>query len=265
MSQAKAEDFPLLLNVFRDGLEYGVISKDEVVAWADQIVAAEVEPDYFFIELSRGKDDNELVEILNKVVHVSKNPIVQRVLLSIAYKKFIYDNSSKKKLQELCRRICFTYILTSFENELLYELDYYDELLFMADPNDFGGEKSRFLSQYGDFNLNNCDQWEKINLQIEVLLKEEEAKAYIRAIAYRKAREKRIKRTKLKLYTLMGGLTVVMLYIIIINYKTVPSNIFTSKFNRDLYQVSILYLVVFVPVFILSGVYWLRKRVKRVR
>lgn len=38
------QDFPLLLEVFRGGLKLGLISKDEIVAWADHIITNADEP-----------------------------------------------------------------------------------------------------------------------------------------------------------------------------------------------------------------------------
>ena len=51
-SSSKPSDFSLLFEVFREGLALGLISKDEVLAWADHIIIAEKDqPDYFFIEI----------------------------------------------------------------------------------------------------------------------------------------------------------------------------------------------------------------------
>ncbi len=80
MKAPKPGDFPLLLQVFRAGVRVGLISKNEVVAWADDIIVNAVEPDYFFIELSLSHDVNGIIEVLNKYVVQDKNPIYNRVI-----------------------------------------------------------------------------------------------------------------------------------------------------------------------------------------
>ncbi len=43
-----------------------LISREEIVLWADDIIANADEPEYFFIEVSLSHDVNDLVEVLNK-------------------------------------------------------------------------------------------------------------------------------------------------------------------------------------------------------
>ena len=74
MPQVKPTDFPLLLEVFRDGLALGLISKEEVIAWADQIIIEEDEPDYFFIEVSLSHNTNGVAEVFDRAYFLAEKP-----------------------------------------------------------------------------------------------------------------------------------------------------------------------------------------------
>lgn len=47
MLSPKPEDFTRLLEVFREGLERGIVSREDVVGWSDDIIMQTKEPGYF--------------------------------------------------------------------------------------------------------------------------------------------------------------------------------------------------------------------------
>jgi hypothetical protein len=49
MSAPKLEDFPLLLKVCWEGLTRGLISRQHIIAWADDIIKTTDDPDYFLL------------------------------------------------------------------------------------------------------------------------------------------------------------------------------------------------------------------------
>jgi hypothetical protein len=265
MSPAKATDFPLLTEVFREGLRYGIISKKEVTAWADSIIAAEDEPDYFFIELSLAKDSNALSEILNKVVTVSENELVLRVLMAVVYHKLIDDNDVMSVIDaaELVGRATERKIPTQFESNNIYAFEDY-EFYYLPDDTQLQVDIISFLSIYENFSLYNCDQWSEINKQVEETLIKEQAEVAVVNESFKKAHEKRVRIKKQRLYILMIALTTVAFGIVIFDYNAFISKSLRSKFEADVYQTGIIYLAIFVPYFMLRVVYGLWKKVKRV-
>ena len=259
MSQFKPSDFSLLLEVFRDGLKYGVISNAEIVEWADEIIKREDEPDYFFIEMSLCSDVNSLATLLNEPRYGARNPIACRVIFGLIYQKLIDKTINAEMVYKFLYGIDYADSLYNMEYVNLYQLDYYDEILFGADPNDFIDEKAQFLSIYKDFNLTNHTQWEEINSRVEDILKNLEAEnVKTRAInqAFYKEQEKRRLQQKLLMRVGIHAVAVITFIVIMTRYKLIQNGSPLSKFWKDLYLFSILYFDLFVCYYIIVGIYW---------
>ena len=265
MSPTKATDFPLLTEVFRGGLRYGLISKEEIVTWADSIIATEDEPDYFFIELSLAKDSNALIEILNNVAMDTGNAIVLRVLLAIIYHKLTDDNetTSVQDAVEFVGRMSMREIPTQFECNSIYTFEEY-EFYYLPDVTQLQVEIIDFLSIYENFSLHNWNQWPEINKQVETTLIEKQAEVDLVNESFKKAHEKRVRIKKRRINILMGVLTILAISMIIIDYTAYIGKTLSSKFEADLYQSDIVYLAIFVPYFLLRMVYALWKKAKRI-
>lgn len=205
------QDFPLLLEVFRGGLKLGLISREEIVLWADHIIANADELEYFFIEVSLSHDVNGLVEVLNKYVKSTDNPICDRVLLGLAYhRQPIYDVEEVENIAILLGSMSSWDRITSFENNTIYTFeDYY--VYYSPDLTQLQVELIDFLAIYKAFTLENYKQWVDINLQVLELLKEEEIQVNIVNESFRKAWAKKEKKRKLKLYLKKIGAIVLLL------------------------------------------------------
>ncbi|MBB5395274.1 hypothetical protein [Mucilaginibacter sp. AK015] len=207
----QVQDFPLLPEVFREGLTLGLISREEVVLWADRIIAETDEPDYFFIEVSLSHDVNGLIEVLNKYVKPTYNPICDRVLLGLVYhRQPIDDVEEVEKVATMIGFMSSWDRLTSFEDNTIYEFgDYY--LFYYPDLKLLQAELRNFLAIYKAFTLENYTQWVDINLQVLQLLKEEEIRVNAVNASFRKACAKKEKKRKLKLYLKKAGVLVLLL------------------------------------------------------
>jgi hypothetical protein len=194
------QDFHLLLEVFSEGLKLGVISKEEIIAWADQIIANTEEPDYFFIELSLSHDINGLLEVLDKYVESVDDPICNRVLLGLVYhRQPIYNIEEAEKIATLVGTMSSWNLLTPFENDTIYTFsDYY--VYYLPDFTQLQADLIKFLSLYKAFTLENYQQWISINKQVLELLKEEEIKDYLENASFRKAQLKKEKKKKVIRY-----------------------------------------------------------------
>jgi hypothetical protein len=85
-TQLKTTD--LLLTFFHHGLRYNIISKEEVITWADSIVMHENEPENLIIEVSLCHDKNTLMSLLHSVL-VPDSSIVARAILGVVYHRLL--------------------------------------------------------------------------------------------------------------------------------------------------------------------------------
>lgn len=212
----KEQDFPLLLEVFRGGLKLDLISREEIVLWADNIIANTEDPDYFFIEVSLSHDLNGLIEVLNNNSTSTDSPVCHRVLLGLIYhRKPIFDIDEVEKMATLVGGMASWDGLTPFENNTLYEFeDYY--LYYFPDLTQLQVEMINFLIIYKAFTLENFKKWPEINEHVLDLLKEEELKVNITYEASRKAWAKKEKNRKLKLGLKKAGIIMFFLILLVL-------------------------------------------------
>jgi len=198
MIAPKPENLQLLLEVYRLGLALGLVSREEIITWADDIIKTTYEPDYFFIELSLSHDINGLIEVLNKYVEQYKNPIYDRVILSLVYqRKPIYDVTQVENIAAFVGGLYSWGFLTNFENNTIFMFeDYY--MYYSNDLTQLQVGLINFLAIYKEFTLENFRDWPGINEHVLELLKEEEIEVNIVNKSIRKARAKKEKKRKLK-------------------------------------------------------------------
>ena len=216
------EDFTLLLEVFHKGLKVGVISRVEVIAWADDIIKAKNEPDYFFIEISLSHDINDLLEILIKYAEPNDNPISYRVILGLIYhREPIFDIDEVEKMATLIGGLYSWDTLTHFENNTLITFnDYY--AYYSPDLTALQVEIINFLDFYKAFTLDNFKQWLVINEQVLELLKEEEIKVNVVNEANRETWTKKNRKRKLKRQ--LRQIAIVVLFLVFFVWLVMVSN-----------------------------------------
>lgn len=248
----QVQDFPLLLEVFRGGLKLGLISREEIVLWADHIIANADELEYFFIEVSLSHDVNGLVEVLNKYVKPTDNPICDRVLWGLVYhRQPIYDIEKVENVATMIGSMSPWDRLTSFENGTIYTFDEY-YLYYSPDLTQLQVELINFLDIYKAFTLENYQEWVNINLQVLELLKAEEIKVNIVNESLRKAWAKKEKKRNLVLYLKKIGVIVIVLLFF---------GIFYSVFDSGSQNNFLLYLI--LPYLLLRLAYgWWKRRKK---
>lgn len=249
MSQFRPTNFPLLLEAFREGLKFGIISREEVIAWADEIIKGEYEPDYFFIEISLAGDINRLLEILNKNTEPQLNPLHLRVVLGLAYQRFVGDEINLEKLLGVCASINYESALSSFEESALFEIEYGDLRLLDEYPKDSRAHKWYFLNLYQDFNLHNSEEWPAINSRIEEIIDAEQAKISERYKRDRLAYEKSRAKIKLKKRIAIMVLIALVILTILLDIDAIKNDTFGKGLSEDHNQQWVVILNVYL-------VYW---------
>jgi hypothetical protein len=247
----QVQDFSLLLEVFRGGLKLGLVSREEIVLWADHIIANADEPEYSFIEVSLSHDVNGLVEVLNKYIKPTDNPICDRALLGLIYhRQPIYDVKEVERVATLVGSMSSWDRLTSFEDTTIYKFEDYG-LYYADDLTQLQVELINFLDIYKAFSLENYKQWDDINLQVLELLKEEEIKVNIVNESLRKAWAKNEKKRKLKFHLKKIGAIVLLLGFLSLMIALLDDRK-TKHFT--------LYLIIFYIFLRLSYEWWKRRK-----
>ncbi len=216
MLSPNPEDFTLLLEVFREGLKRGLVSKNDVTGWADDIITNSEEPDYFFIELSLGSV-KDLPGIIDQYASYTNNVLIVRVLFGLLHKQIVNDagNISSEYAAKLIGSLWSFNELTTFELNNIYSFDEY-EIYFTSDPMELRVEIFWFLCTYEEFNLQNYDQWPAINAKAEEVLKQKEIEQQAAHEAFVKNWKKQQRRKKLKKQLLKGLFVLIFLAAIVV-------------------------------------------------
>jgi cell wall assembly regulator SMI1 len=165
-----------LLKVFYNGLTNGIISKEQVISWADNIIRTESEPDNFFIEVSLGHDLDGVITAIS-VIPVSDSCLSTRALSGILYLSLLNEIITVDKAFAVMDDPIFVDKLTLVESKSFRDIEY---SYFIYDD-EFDYVKAReamlaFLARYKDFTLQNYNEWAKINKDINIALGPENAK-----------------------------------------------------------------------------------------
>ncbi|MFC0514003.1 hypothetical protein ACFFGT_07335 [Mucilaginibacter angelicae] len=164
------QSYPLLLKVFYFGLESKLITKADIVKWADDIImAAEEDLDYFFIELSMSSSISEAIVLIKDQIPVNNAPIVSRVLLGLIYHQLNNNIIGLKRACDIMDHINFSNTLTGYEESPLYQFsDEFQEAFRQEHFDNLRNDTLAFLATYKNLTLDNHSEWPAINEQIEI-------------------------------------------------------------------------------------------------
>lgn len=260
MPSPKPTDFSLLLEMFHRGLILGLVSKNDVILWADDIILKTEEPDYFFIEVSLCSNTNNLIEVIGAYSANIDNPICTRVLLGALYKKQINNNDALtvEAAAKLIGAVQNVGTLTHFEVSKMYSFDDYD-LYYPPDLTEFQVDIIEFLCIYEPFTLKNYREWPEINHKIELILKQKQAEAEIALESFKekwqvkKSSIREVGNQGLKRKLRISILIIVVIGIVLLCYLTPESS--GIQWNS-------VYSAIFICLLFLSRNYLLRVKGK---
>ncbi|MES2061180.1 MAG: hypothetical protein V4456_04630 [Bacteroidota bacterium] len=201
MATDQLSPYQLLLETFGLGVRTGVITPARVIAWADEMIMAHDEPDYFFIELSLSGNKNEIIEVINRRVVRSDNPICIRVLLGCVYRRFTDDSDtlSGENAATMVGELQNYDTLTGYEVDQIYEFYDYD-FYYLPDITHLEVNLFNFLLIYEPFTLDNYNQWEEINTGVVEELNKNRVQQEIINQSFIKQYQKTERKKKLKRY-----------------------------------------------------------------
>ncbi len=156
------------LQFVRAGLASGLLSKEEVIDWADEIITRDETPDIFFIDLalSSSKSTKDICHYINDFLNF-ENPVINgRPLLGLLYKKFHDKEITLEQTVHKLFRLKFEALFTQKEEGCIYSID---DALVCAKQGIYGTvedvhrEVDLFLSIYKDYTLANFEKWNGID------------------------------------------------------------------------------------------------------
>src|SRR5690349_2745289 len=90
MPSTNPKDILTTLHLIRAGLASGLLSKEEVIDWADKIVTKDEHPDILFIDLamSSQKSPGDVLHYINDYLNFESMTVQGRPLLGLLFNRF---------------------------------------------------------------------------------------------------------------------------------------------------------------------------------
>ena len=166
------KDILPVLHLIRSGLASGLLTKDEVVDWADRIITKDKKPDIFFIDiaLSSKKSKNDIIHYFSDYLNFENPSIQGRPLLGLLYKQYTTRHINLEQTVSRLFRLKFEAVFTDKEESYIYSIDNdYD----CAVDNIYGTledveiELNKFLSFYKNYSIDSFEKWQELDLTVE--------------------------------------------------------------------------------------------------
>ncbi len=178
MSSTNPKDILTTLHLIRAGLASGLLSKEEVIDWADKIVTKDEHPDILFIDLamSSRKNTGDVLHYINDYLNFESMAVQGRPLLGLLFNRFEKGQISLDQAVTKLFRLKFEAVFNEREVGYIYSIDNdYD----CAKDGIYGSLLSvqqdlvKFLSWYKDFSIDNYEEWDKFNKIVDLKLEED--------------------------------------------------------------------------------------------
>lgn len=168
MLQTDLNAFIDLLEVFRLGLHTGVLERQIVVEWADQLVMQEDTPNYFLIELalSGRKNSNDFIRILDEHIEKNKPEASKRVILGLLLHRYKTGQITLQKAVQAIDWLAININYSEEEHSFMAGVDDDYNLVNEGICGTFSEIETfllQFLGVYQEFNLENRQDWQKLN------------------------------------------------------------------------------------------------------
>jgi hypothetical protein len=165
------------LHLIRSGLASGLLSKEEVIEWADKIITNDDQPDIFFIDLAllSSKSPSDILHYFNDYLNFENAVIKGRPLLGLLFKRFSNNDWTLEETVVKLFKLKFEAIFTEREEGCIYSID---NDFDCAKDNVYGtlenvnDDITKFLNVYKDYSFDNFEQWQDLDVTVESKLDE---------------------------------------------------------------------------------------------
>lgn len=159
------EEMKQLFGVYYQCLKLGLISKEELIDRANWIITTEVDPDYFFFEMSQSKDLDDLLSILNSR-QPGLNVLQVRAIWSVVKFNLLINKISLGKAISILHQFIDVDRLSLYEiNEIKY-LKYLDTGYTRRLQSNLNERTKAFFNHYSGLDWHNYKNWENVNATI---------------------------------------------------------------------------------------------------
>jgi hypothetical protein len=173
MKTTNPKDFIELLEVFLNALQRAFLDPKEIIQWADHIIAADEEPDYFFIELSLSQNSNEIIAIINELLRYEPRKTPVRASLGFLYRNYIRNKTPFTNILWQMDLLIDGTDLTDKERNFIYDMD----SDYMYAGTGYGKVElielklEHFFSMYKEFKISNFKDWKGVHTAIDSKIK----------------------------------------------------------------------------------------------
>ncbi|MCR5889816.1 hypothetical protein LRS06_18985 [Hymenobacter sp. J193] len=165
------------LHLIRAGLASGMLTKEEIIAWADKIVLQEEQPDIFFIDLAllSSRSKHHLIEYFGDYLRFDSQRAQGGPLLGLLYQKYTNCTLNLEQTVAALERLCREAVFTDTEEWFIYRIDDFEA----AQANIYGSVENiqqdveHFLKFYQGYSLENIENWADLKQQVARLLEDE--------------------------------------------------------------------------------------------
>lgn len=164
-------EFAELINVFSEGLNMGLFTKERITQWADHFVLQDEEPDIFFIELALSNDKSTALSILSEAARNMQAETSPRPLFGALYGQVFTNIKSIDEAAACLLNLQSAELLSQQEKGFIYALDYSQSFLDVYTKSGITAQDVEkgvlaFLLIYKDYIAEQFYRWDEIDSQI---------------------------------------------------------------------------------------------------
>ena len=178
MQSTNPKDILTTLHLIRAGLASGLLTKEEVIDWADKIITKDEKPDIFFIDLvlSSLKSKNDIIHYFSDYLYFENPAVRGRPLLGLLYKQYKTGQINLEQTTSKLFRLKLEAIFNEREESHIYWIDNeYDcaKHKIYGTIEDVQTQLDNFLILYKDYSLDNYAQWHDLDKYVDFKLEQE--------------------------------------------------------------------------------------------
>jgi len=172
MKQTNPTDIIQFIHQMRSGLVVGLITKEEVIEWAESIVTTDKTPDIFFIDLVllSSKSNNEIINYLGEYLNFDGESFSGRPLFHMLNKRMESKDILLSKVINTLYRIANETKVSDYESYFIYTIENDHSLAIdniTGELTEIDQRLRYFLRTYKDYTFENFNNWSSLDKVID--------------------------------------------------------------------------------------------------
>jgi hypothetical protein len=172
MENTNPKEILSVIHQLRAGLSTGLLKKEEVIDWAEQIVSKDKAPDIFFIDLllSSSISTANISHYISCYLNFETPTVSGRPLLGLLFRRFSSGELTLNKTVITLYQLKNETVLSDREMAFVYNIDNDYDLArekIHGTLKDIERQLEDFLSIYGDYTFDNYEKWNDLDTALE--------------------------------------------------------------------------------------------------